>query len=178
MIIAPTGITFPLIFVLNQEGVGGLTGQTPTVALRNTLDNTYLDWVDGTFKASGWGLKYQPLSEGERGNYQHLLVQTGIPGIVQGMWLSAEFNLNGGSNLVGEAADLIYISGGDSTLDIALLRKGMTNRLEESGGSPGHLVLYDDDSVTPIKTWELRDENGGLVLSNIGQPSHRSKATP
>jgi len=173
MIIAPIGVTFPLILTISQEGIGGLVGQSPTVALRNTLTNTYLDWSDGTFKVSGWGVKYQPMSEIERGNYQQLVIHSSTPGIVSGMFLSAEYNLNGASNVKGEASDLVYISGGDSSLDVALLRKGMTNRMEEFGGDPGQLILYDDDGVTPLMRWELRDESGGLVVSTVGQPSRR-----
>ncbi len=58
-----------------------------------------------------------------------------------------------------------------------LLRMGLTNRLEESAGSPGLLKLYADDAVTPLKTWQLRDGAGNAVTAATGAPAKRGAAT-
>jgi len=172
ILVTPTA-TFPLILTLNQEGVGGITGQTPTVALRRILDNEYLDWATNTFKASGWTTKYQPMNELERGNYQVLLTADGL--LSAGTYYAVEYNLNGAGSLKGQSADLVFVTSLDT--DVSLLRKALTNRMEETGGSPGLLILYDDDGVTPLKTWQLRDETGGTVVSTVGAPARRSQAT-
>ena len=58
-----------------------------------------------------------------------------------------------------------------------LLRMGLTNRLEESAGSPGLLKLYADDATTLLLTWQLRDGSGGAVTASTGAPAKRGAAT-
>jgi hypothetical protein len=70
-----------------------------------------------------------------------------------------------------------HILPGSFGLRTALLEKVHRNRLEEAPGNPGTLVLYDDDDLTPLLTWTLRDELGGAVASSPGAPSRRTKAT-
>lgn len=66
---------------------------------------------------------------------------------------------------------------GTGILDtLALLRKALTNRLEEASGGPGHLVLYDDDGATPLLTWDVTDAEGGPVAPVTGTPSRRGAA--
>lgn len=60
--------------------------------------------------------------------------------------------------------------------DLQLLRKGLTNRLESSAGTPGLLKLYNDDGVTLLLTWQLRDKDGGAVTASAGEPSKRGAA--
>lgn len=98
----------PLILTIDQEGTGGMTGQAPTVALRDatTLD-TYLDFNDLTFKNAGWATKYTPLTEVERGHYTLLLNAAIISGISVGTMLAAEYNLDGSGLAKGEDHDLM-----------------------------------------------------------------------
>ena len=63
----------------------------------------------------------------------------------------------------------------ESTLD--LLRKVQSNRLEATPGAPGVLTLYDDDGITPIKTWEVYDYLSGAVTGVPGAPALRGAAT-
>lgn len=98
----------PLILTIDQEGSGGLTGQTPTVALRDatTLD-MYLDWSDFTFKNAGWTTKYQSLSEVERGHYTLLLNPSITTSFTVGMMLAAEYHLDAAGLLKGDDHDLL-----------------------------------------------------------------------
>ena len=57
-----------------------------------------------------------------------------------------------------------------------LLRKFQTNRLELTDGNPGIWTLYDDDNVTPLKMFEVRDVSGGAIIQPAGAPSRRAKA--
>lgn len=64
----------PLDYTITRPGVGGVTGQSPTVAIRKgSSTGTYLDFSDATFKTSGWTTKYASLTEIERGHYQRIL---------------------------------------------------------------------------------------------------------
>ena len=165
----------PLTLNVSRQNTGGLTGLSPTVALRDVLvPGAYLDWSDSTFKTAGWVTKYAPMAEVERGNYQQILNLTAV-GASAGNVYSAEFNVVSGAS-TGSANDTVYVV--QVQEDVGLLRKMMDNRLEETPGDPGILVLYDDDGVTPFKTWQLRDAAGGPTTAAIGAPSRRSAGTP
>jgi hypothetical protein len=59
---------------------------------------------------------------------------------------------------------------------LVLLGKIATNRLELADGPGDNWILYDDDSVTPILAWPVRDKSGSSILQPVGQPSRRGKA--
>lgn len=184
-IAASTDIVVPLNLTIEQEGVGGVTGLTggsaPTVRLRDgaTL-NSYADFGDAfNFKVAGFSQQDQPLSEVGNGQYSYALDLNLITSLAIGNILVAEYKVNDGGDVVGVAADIIVI--GTSTLasfatDFSILRKSITNRMEEFPGNPGTLILWDDDSVTPLLTWELRDAAGNGVIATVGCPAKRTKA--
>lgn len=58
------------------------------------------------------------------------------------------------------------------------LRKMATNRMEQTSGNPGQLVLFDDDDTTPLKTWEVRDEFGNGIAASVQVPARRGAGTP
>jgi len=60
---------------------------------------------------------------------------------------------------------------------LRLLGAGLANRIVEAPGSPGTLILYDDDAVTPLLTWTLTDTSGAAVTAVVGAPARRSAAT-
>jgi hypothetical protein len=60
---------------------------------------------------------------------------------------------------------------------LGLLRKSLTNKLVETEGNPGTAALYDDDGVTVLKTWALRDGAGAAITATAGEPAQRSAAT-
>lgn len=82
----------PLILTLEQEDVGGLTGQTPTIAIRDaTTIDSYLDFTGFTWKSSGWTTKYQTLTEVEEGDYTYFLNLAAIAAVDIGDILSIEY---------------------------------------------------------------------------------------
>lgn len=74
------------------------------------------------------------------------------------------------------SAVMARLSGTGQLDTLALLRKALTNRLEETSGGPGRLVLYEDDGVTPLLTWDVTDAEGGPVAPVTGTPSRRGAA--
>ena len=56
-----------------------------------------------------------------------------------------------------------------------LIRKLQTNRLELADGNIGNWILYDDDSVTPLLTFDVLDKNGDLIIQQANMPAIRSK---
>jgi hypothetical protein len=169
----PTETALPLALNVSELGLGGLTGLYPTVAVRNIsvgLPAQYLDWDDGTFKSGGWGLKYAVMAEIERGNYQ-LLLDIAALGLAAGAKLSAEYHVDTRAGS-GDDAEVFDILAAGSE-DLALLRKALTNRMEESPGNPGQLTLFDDDGASILLRWPLRDVSGGAVTATVGTPARR-----
>ena len=82
-----------------------------------------------------------------------------IAGIPAGVWATSEG---------GTAGTALY--------DLTLSRKFITNRMVESTGDPGTVILYDDDAATPLKTWSLLDGTGGAVTTSAGEPAQRGPA--
>lgn len=173
----PNETALPLELNVSVLGVGGLTGLQPTVAVRNItagFPSKYLDWSDGTFKTSGWATKYAVMTEIERGTYQLTLNVAGFY-FTALTKLSAEYHVT--SDLgTGDDAEVFDILASGSA-DLALLRKALTNRMEEVGGNPGQLTLYDDDATTPLRRWPLTDVAGGPITSTPGTPARRGAAT-
>ena len=64
----------PLLLSLQQEGVGGIAGKSPTVRVRkgSTVDS-YLDFTDNVFKTAGWGARDATMTEIGDGHYQRPL---------------------------------------------------------------------------------------------------------
>lgn len=102
-----TDTAVPLSLTIDQEGVGGVTGQSPTVALRNaTTVDSYLDFGDNTFKTVGWTTKYASMTEIERGHYFRSFDATAAS-IAAGTVLSAEYRVDDGGSILGDDHDLI-----------------------------------------------------------------------
>jgi hypothetical protein len=89
--------TAPLVLTLEREDEGGITGAVPTFAVRDatTLDS-YLDFDDFTFKSSGWGTKYEPLTEVESGDYTYWMNLNAMTSISIGDILSVEYYYDDG----------------------------------------------------------------------------------
>lgn len=167
-----------LELVVDKLGSGGVEGLTPTAAVRDASaaysPPRYLDWADLTFKTAAWATKYKPMLDVERGHYT-LRLDLAALGRAPGDKLSVEYHVDGGSTIKGDDSDLILVTNVEP--QVTLLRKALTNRLEEASGGPGQLVLFDDDGSTPLRTWPLRDEFGGAILPTTGTPARRGQAT-
>lgn len=173
----------PLELTIEQEGQGGIEGKSPTVRLREatTLDY-YLDWADNLFKTSGWTQRDAPLSEVGRGHYSRTLSLAAI-GAVLGNLFAAEYHVDDGGDVKGDDADIIVI-GEDKLISFAtleadtkLIRQSITNRMEDFPGTPGRLILWEDDGVTPRMEWQIRDAAGNGVVATVGTPAKRSAGT-
>jgi len=164
---------FPLSLNLQQEGVGGISGKQPTVQVRqgSTL-NSYLDFADNAFKTAGWTTKTVPMSEVGDGNYQRPL-NIALLSVQKGDVLVAEYHVDDGGDVVGSATDLLIVT--ELGADLAFVRKSVTNRMATFAGSPGTLLLFDDDDTTVIGRWELRDEAGGGIVATVATPAKRGK---
>lgn len=169
----------PLDLTIEQEAVGGVVGKSPTVRVRDgaTLD-TYLDFTDNTFKSSGWGVQDAAMSEVGRGHYTRSLDLSLVTSLVVGNILVAEYTVNDGGDVVGEAHDILIMSSEETSYKgmsvDSLIRKAITNRQEEFPGSPGRIVLFDDDGTTKILEQELKDNAGGGIIAAVSVPSKRS----
>lgn len=99
-----------LDLTIDQAGIGGVTGKAPTVAIRLASSlNNYLDFSDFQFKTAGWGTKYAPLSEVEKGHYSRNLDLSAVTGVSVGDMLVAEYSVNDGGDVVGEGHDLFVV---------------------------------------------------------------------
>jgi len=162
--------SLPLVLSVNQPGLGGVAGQVATVAIRDAgSTNSYLDWSTGLFATSGWALKDGPMSDIGNGIYQRNLLLASAAGITAGMFFVVEYSTTGLVIGIDRAVYQVVHDLADTTL----LRKLATNRLEEIGGNPGSVRLYDDDGVTVLMTWALRDSTGGPVVDAPGAPARR-----
>lgn len=165
--------SFPLIFTIEEDGVGGVTGVVPTVSVRDaSTTDRYFDWIDSTFKTSGWGLRDAPMGEVGRGVYQKSLPVSPTAAFTIGMILVAEYVVTA-PNVLGTDVELFQIV--RLQRDVSITRKYTTNRLVELSGTPGTIIAYDDDDVTVLYTHQLRDEFGGSVLPALGTPAQRTR---
>jgi hypothetical protein len=182
MVVAADAIV-PLELTIEQEGVGGITGKAPTVRLREaSTPDYYLDWADNLFKTSGWTQLDAPLTEASRGHYSRSLSMAAVSATL-GNIFSAEYHVDDGGDVKGDDADIIIV-GQDGLIsfvgleaDVKLIRQSITNRMEEFPGTPGHLILWDDDGVTPRMAWTLRDAAGNGIVATAGAPAKRSVGT-
>lgn len=172
----------PLELTLEQEGVGGLLGYDVFVRVRDASTlNSFLDWDDNTFKTAGWSTRDKVMNEVGGGHYNLELNLAAIGSVVGNVFV-AQYTVDDG-DVIGDAHDVILV--GQQALsdmavllaDVSLLRKLYTNRQEQFPGNPGTLILWDDDGVTPLLEWQLRDAAGNGVLANVGCPAKRSAAT-
>ena len=100
---------FGLTFTVTQDGIGGVTGETPTVAIRRAESTTlYLDFADNTFKSAAWTTKYAPLAEVERGHYQRNFDASAVT-LTAGDVLVAEYWIDDGGSVVADAHDLLIM---------------------------------------------------------------------
>jgi hypothetical protein len=129
MIVEKNDTAVPLELSIDQEGVGGVIGQSPTVAIRRGDSTTlYFDWSDGTFKAAAWGTQYATMTEVQRGHYVRLLDPSTSAGILVGQILLVEFRVDDGGSIKGDVHDVLSIvneiynitgGGGATPADIA-----------------------------------------------------------
>lgn len=143
----------PFTLTIDQEGVGGVTGQAPTLAMRNaTTTNSYLDWSDLTFKTSGWTTKYIAMTEVERGHYTFLVNLSIITGITVGSILSMEYHVDDTMSVVGEDQETLLV----------------VETIEQIATDTAALVAAGGTGLTPAQATQLQEvwQILGLDISN------------
>jgi hypothetical protein len=168
-VLLEVGSSVPLVLTVEQEGVGGLVGLTPTVAVRRGTTE-YLDWDDSTFKPTGWVERKRVLTDVGSGHYATFFDGSAVD-VVPGETLVAEYDTESVSYPGVDHESVVVLR------DTDFLRKMATNRMEQTSGAPGQLTLFDDDGFTPIKSWEVRDEFGGGIAPQVGVPARRGAST-
>lgn len=59
--------------------------------------------------------------------------------------------------------------------EAVLIEKLLRNRLELADGGVGNWILYDNDDVTPLLTWDVTDKNGNPIAVPAGVPARRTR---
>ena len=157
--------TIPLVLTVSRVGVGGISGESPTVQLLRSEDGFFLDWDDNTFKNAGWVQLDGPMTDIGGGRYLRS-ADLSIIGALPTTVLVAYYTNTG--------ANAALASDSYSVEDLELIRQAGSNRLEETQGNPGKLRLYEDDGVTLRATWDIRDSLDGGIVSTVGTPAKRS----
>jgi hypothetical protein len=104
-----TDTAISLDLTVEQEGQGGVSGLTPTVAIRRSDDSSlYLDFDDFSFKSAGWVEKYADMVHTERGQYTYTLDITAVPDMLPGDYFSVEYHVDE-SGVVGDARDRLMV---------------------------------------------------------------------
>ncbi len=180
-VVRPTDeVPLTLQIVRGGGGVGDLTGpDAPLVRMREArTTNSYLDFTDHVFRTSGHVEREAVLlPSGSPGYYHRLLDLSLIAGADESVYV-VEFSAGGGS-----AHDVFVVSESLSERlsgiadDASLVRKAITNRQEEYPGTPGRIVLFDDDGLTKIVEQELRDTAGGGIAAAAAVPARRGGNT-
>jgi len=180
-----TDTSFPLELSINLQNVGGVSGLSPTVAIRlSPTTNSYLDWSDSIFKTSGWVVKNQPMTDvsltgGTPGVYQQILNVAALGFTTLSplpQKIIAEYTSTG-SGTGGLTSDTIIVS--ELRPDAKIARQFDTNILIAEGGSPnGTLTMFADDNVTVQSVQQLNDYAGGPVVNTPGTPAKRGPTPP
>jgi hypothetical protein len=78
-------------------------------------------------------------------------------------------------DIAAEVWARVLASGASAEEVVELLKKLGSNKLELADGTGDNWVLYDDDGITPILRWPVRDKGGNAILSPAGIPARRGK---
>jgi hypothetical protein len=138
-----------------------------------------LDWSNMTFKAAAAVVQLlQPLTEVDKdnfpGEYYHSLDLTTITNLAEGDNIS--FTVV--ETVTTEVANLpqagsLRIS--PAHIDAILARKSLYNDHVLTAGNVNNLVLKDDDGVTDLQKWNIKDPSGLGIVIDAGFPAIREK---
>jgi len=57
-----------------------------------------------------------------------------------------------------------------------LIKKILTNKLELQDGDVNNWILYDDDNLTELLKWDVKDKENNKIIERSNTNSRRSKA--
>jgi hypothetical protein len=89
-----------------------------------------------------------------------LSTAAGVAAIPAAVWNVAQSGYASGSTTFGWA--------------LRTLRILATNRIAETPGTPGSMIIYADDATTPFLTYTLTDFNGNGLFGMVGAPARRA----
>ena len=157
-----------IVASFTREGVPA-TGLSPTVVIRDV--DTGVIVISST-----------PMSETGDGFYSYDF--SGYNPLVDYTVVCDSVTLSGterytyaSSGEYNEVLDSIESTVGVVDLRTLLIRKIQTNRLELMDGDTDNWILYDDDEVTALLTFDVSDKNGNVIVQQPSMPSRRSGAT-
>ena len=157
-----------IVASFTREGVPA-TGLSPTVVIRDV--DTGVIVISST-----------PMSETGDGFYSYDF--SGYNPLVDYTVVCDSVTLSGterytyaSSGEYNDVLDSIESTVGVVDLRTLLIRKIQTNRLELMDGDADNWILYDDDAVTTLLTFDVSDKNGNVIVQQPSMPSRRSGAT-
>jgi hypothetical protein len=99
------------------------------------------------------------------------LFNFGGPGFIEGVWSAVSFLNNGVTINQVPGGDPQYASwqwGGNVANAIEIVKKYLTNRIEpNSDVTPTGMILYDDDTLTPVATRTIANSSGSVNPEQI-----------
>jgi hypothetical protein len=139
-----------------------------------------LDWSNMTFRTKAAVAQLlQDMTEVDKdnfpGEYYYSLDLSTITNLEQGDNISftvVETVTSDVANL--PQAGALRIS--PAHVDAILARKSMFNDYTLTAGSVNNLVLKDDDGITDLQKWNVKDPNGLGIAIDSGYPAIREKA--
>ena len=124
------------------------------------------------YPANGYGMEYRRSINGLTGPMADAVLReivadhSSVPGSLAAVVAALEARLT-----AARAANLDLIP--DIHDQATLARKIMKNRLELEEGAAGNWILYDDDNVTPLLTWDVQDKDGQGIRIASFTPARR-----
>jgi len=76
----------------------------------------------------------------------------------------------------GDVLNTVGVLNDNIELRTLLIKKILTNKLELQDGDANNWILYDDDSMSELLKWDVRDKEGGGIIERHNSNSRRSKA--
>lgn len=89
---------------------------------------------------------------------------------------SSDRFLEGATGEYGSMSNNISILVDNIDCRVTLMKKMATNRLEMVDGNSNNWILYDDDNITQLFSFDASDVTGGIIVQTCGMASKRLKA--
>jgi hypothetical protein len=173
-----TSDNIPLACYVTDVVGAALTGLADLyVRVRRHSDGYFLDWNDYIFKSGSWTTINKLLVEANAtyasGIYSvslpsSQLVNAAADDEYQAIWVQTP-----GTTAVLPAPAPFQI--GWWAQQVALAHKILRNKMQMVPGLAGNMVIYDDDGVTPLLSFDVADLNGATIELADGAPARRSR---
>jgi len=156
-----------VVSYFTQDGVPA-TGLSPTIKIRDVESgNIVVNSVSMVEKGDGfYGYDFSAYNSTK--DYAIVCDSVTLSGVERYTYASSgEYN---------ESLNSIESTVGTVDSSTTLIRKIQTNRLELLDGNSDNWILYDDDAVTPLLTFDVTDKDGNVIVQYANTPSKRSSA--